>query len=122
MVQKAEAIIGNSIHFVFVPVKDMERAVTFYSSILGLPLKPGPYGSLYNLDMQSPNIVLDSNLEEGFEPCKHPIFSLTASNLEDARAVVMNAGGKARNIVSFDDVSFFVFSDPDGNRIMIVDQ
>jgi predicted enzyme related to lactoylglutathione lyase len=120
MVQETKSIIENSIHFVFVPVRDMERAVNFYSDILGLVIKPSPYGSLYNLDINSPNIVLDSNLEEGFEPCKHPLFSFKANNLKDAQAVVKNAGGKTRDIISFGETSFFVFDDLDGNRIMIV--
>ncbi|WP_274362249.1 VOC family protein [Paenibacillus thermotolerans] len=113
--------IQNGIHFVFIPVSDMERAVRFYSDIFGLPAKPGPYGSLYNVDIQSPNIVLDSNPEEGWEPLKHPLFALKASDLEKAKAAVAEAGGKARDIVHFSDVSFFVFEDLDGNRIMIVD-
>ncbi|MGG1520039.1 VOC family protein [Paenibacillus oryzisoli] len=122
MVQEAKPVIEHSIHFVFVPVSNMDRAVKFYSIILGLPLKPEPYGSLYNLDINSPNIVLDSNLEEDFVPCKHPLFSFKADNLEDARLVVTRAGGKVRDIVSFGDTSFFVFDDFDGNRIMIVNK
>jgi predicted enzyme related to lactoylglutathione lyase len=111
----------NSIDIVFVPVRDMQRSVIFYSDILGLTVRPGPYGTLYNLDLKAPNIVLDSNLEEGFEPCKHPLFAFKANNLEDARAIVNNAGGKAGDIVTFGDISFFVFDDIDGNRITIVD-
>ncbi|SDE49375.1 hypothetical protein SAMN02799630_05562 [Paenibacillus sp. UNCCL117] len=121
MSQETKSILEKNIQFVFVPVKNMGRAVKFYSDILGLDLKPEPYGSLYNMDMNSPNIVLDSNLEEGFEPCKHPLFSFKANNLDDARALVIHAGGHARDIVSFGDISFFVFDDLDGNRIMVVD-
>lgn len=121
MVQETKSIIEKNIHFVFVPVRNMIRAAKFYSDILGLDLKPEPYGSLYNLDINSPNIVLDSNLEEGFEPCKHPLFSFKAKNLDDASAMVINAGGNVRDIVSFGDTSFFVFDDLDGNRIMVVD-
>jgi catechol 2,3-dioxygenase-like lactoylglutathione lyase family enzyme len=122
MVQETKSVIKDGIHFVFIPVRNMERAVKFYSDILGLIVKPGPYGTLYNLDMKSPNIVLDSNLEEGFEPCKHPLFSFKTENLDEARALIMNAGGKAGDIVSFGDTDFFVFYDLDGNRIMIVNK
>ncbi|UVI29424.1 VOC family protein [Paenibacillus spongiae] len=117
MTQETKAVSDNRIHFVFVPVKDMERAVKFYSAILGLTIKPGPYGSLYNLDIASPNIVLDSNLEEGFEPCKHPLFSFKVSRLEEARTAIQHAGGNVKDVV---DNSFFVFEDLDGNRLMIV--
>lgn len=70
--------------------------------------------------MQSPNIVLDSNLEEGFEPCKHPLFSFKSKNLKEARAAVISAGGMARDIVSFGEIDFFVFDDLEGNRIIVV--
>ncbi|PWV94452.1 putative enzyme related to lactoylglutathione lyase [Paenibacillus cellulosilyticus] len=115
-------VINNQIHFVFVPVKNMENAVKFYSSILGLTIKPGPYENIYNLDIPSPNIVLDSNLEEGFVPAKHPLFTFVANDLNRAQQLITEAGGFVRDIVSFDDLSFFVFDDLDGNRITIVNR
>lgn len=39
MVQETKPVIENAIHFVFVPVRNMERAAKFYSEILGLALK-----------------------------------------------------------------------------------
>lgn len=112
--------INNRIHFVFVPVRNMGRAVEFYSSIFGLEVNPGPYGSLYNLEMMAPNIVLDSNIEASFEPSKHPLFSLKAIHLESAHLKILQAGGSPKEIVSFGETSFFVFEDPDGNKIMVV--
>ncbi|MFD0675244.1 VOC family protein [Cohnella sp. GCM10027633] len=122
MTNEIKAVIENRIHFVFVPVRNMERAVNFYSRILGLTIKPGPYGTIYNLDIQSPNIVLDSNLEEGFLPAKHPLFSFISNDLKHAQQLITNEGGVVRDFVSFDDISFFVFDDLDGNRITIVNK
>jgi len=122
MNQEIKSVIENHIHFVFVPVRNMERAIEFYSTIFGLTIKPGSYGSLYNLDIQAPNIVLDSNLEEGFSPAKHPLFSIISTDLKRAQQWITNAGGNVRDIVTFDDISFFVFDDLDGNRIMIVNK
>jgi len=72
MVQEIKSTIEKNIHFVFVPVRNMASAVKFYSAILGLDLKPEPYGSLYNLDIHSPNIVLDSNLARHDHTCRRP--------------------------------------------------
>lgn len=50
------------------------------------------------------------------------LFSFVSNDLEHAQQLITNAGGTIRDIVSFGDISFFVFDDLDGNRITTVNK
>jgi predicted enzyme related to lactoylglutathione lyase len=116
--------IHNQVHFVFLPVRDMGRAVRFYSKLLGLPIHPVE-GTLYNLETNGDaGIVLDSNVGDGFAPSSHPMFALHAPDIQAAYEFVQDMGAVlvTHGIVSFGDISFFVFMDADGNRITVVNK
>lgn len=113
------SIIKKSVHFVFIPVRDMEKAVEFYSKLLDLPTHPKPYGTLYNLPMKSPNIVLDSN-QKDFTASSHPLFSFFAPDIVAAQTFIKKLDVEVGELNYFSDVSFFEFKDHHGNIITVV--
>ncbi|CAN7548540.1 VOC family protein [Rossellomorea sp. LjRoot5] len=117
--------ILNQINTVFVHVSNLKESVRWYSELLG---------QVYNLEqVEEPVYNLAINHFTGLtldagpagvmkeaNQSKHPLFNFHTENIEEAYSYVERLKYEVvSEITRFDDFSFFVIQDPDGNRVMI---
>ncbi|MGG4168939.1 VOC family protein [Rossellomorea vietnamensis] len=117
--------ISNQINTVFIHVSNLKESVRWYSELLGqaydLEQVEDP---VYNLAINHfTGLTLDAGpegmkKEAGQSP--HPLFNFHTENIEEAHSYVEKLNYEiVSDIKRFDDFSFFVIQDPDGNRVMI---
>ncbi|OXS64479.1 putative enzyme related to lactoylglutathione lyase [Bacillus sp. V-88] len=117
--------ILNQINTVFVHVSDLKKSVRWYSGLLGqaydLEQVEDP---VYNLAINHfTGLTLDAGPEGVTKETgqhTHPLFNFHTENIEEAYSYVEQLNYEiVSDITRFDDFSFFVIQDPDGNRVMI---
>lgn len=117
--------MANQIVWVDIPVKDLERAIRFYSAVLGAPVKkqefPGmAIGILPHEDGEVGRCLFK---REGEEPAgKGPLLYLNANGrLEQAMAAVEANGGKIIEPKSAIGAYGYraVIQDSEGNRMAL---
>jgi catechol 2,3-dioxygenase-like lactoylglutathione lyase family enzyme len=106
---------------VFVPVRDMERSIAWYSKLLGLtpPAEPNGEFHIFRLADQGANLFLERR--DPVQASPHVLFSLPAAQIDQAHAFMQENGIE---VVAFDrnpDGSTIQFKDPDGNVLMACD-
>lgn len=105
---------------VFVPVRDIGRAIIWYSELLGLPIGTTTHeGKIYNVPMQGDvGLILDAHQE--VTNSSQPLFFFWTTDIEAAasflRARKVETVGGIQDIGS---VRILTFVDPDGNRLMV---
>lgn len=116
---RAASPLDNRIGCVFVPVSDMERSMTWYSTVFGLPAgEPSHDGGIYDVEMAGETgLILDANRPVGNSSQPLCYFwtddlAATAQFLRDNDVTVLT------DPEDIGSVSFLVFEDPDGNRLM----
>ena len=102
-------------------VKDMDKAVDFYTVLLGL--KPGKRYGNHWAEIEAPGVLLglhplNPNLPEvniSVNPAA-PSIGFNVADLDKAKALLDNAGISYLNL---DDtmLNFAMFNDPDGNPL-----
>lgn len=114
--------IQNQIGAVFIPVSDMQRAIGWYSRLLGLPVQAATHeGTIYDLPMAAgqPGLLLDAT-PKPVTNSSQPLFFFWT---DDIRAAHNFLQAEQIPILSeVDDigsVSFLKFKDPDNNLLMI---
>jgi predicted enzyme related to lactoylglutathione lyase len=113
--------IENRIGQVFVPVSDMQRAVAWYSKLLGLPVMESSHGgTIYDVPMQGETrLALDATPRQ-ISNSSQPLFFFWTQDIQAAhdflRAIEIQIVGQIENIGS---VSFLMFKDPDNNLLMV---
>ncbi|MBN8193276.1 VOC family protein [Bacillus sp. NTK074B] len=116
--------IVNQINTVFVHVSNLKESVRWYSELLGQPYDlEEVQDPVYNLAINHfTGLTLDAGPEgvrKEFSH-KHPLFNFHTENIEEAYSYVEGLKYEVvSEITRFDDFSFFVIQDPDGNRVMI---
>jgi predicted enzyme related to lactoylglutathione lyase len=117
--------ILNQINTVFVHVSNLKESVRWYSELLGqaydLDQVEDP---VYNLAINHfTGLTLDAGPEgvtKGAGQRNHPLFNFHTENIEVAYSYVEQLNYEiVSDIIRFDDFSFFIIQDPDGNRVMI---
>ncbi|MGG3915402.1 VOC family protein [Rossellomorea vietnamensis] len=117
--------ILNQINTVFVHVSNLKESVRWYSELLGqaydLDQVEDP---VYNLAINHfTGLTLDAGPEgvtKGAGQHNHPLFNFHTENIEVAYSYVEQLNYEiVSDITRFDDFSFFIIQDPDGNRVMI---
>ena len=113
--------IENRIGQVFIPVRDMPRAIGWYGKILGLPTGQASHGdTIYDLQTQGETgLALDANKPDFDTSGPARFFFWT----EDIRACLdflqqhdVPIEGQIEDI---GQVSLLQFRDPDGNPLMV---
>jgi catechol 2,3-dioxygenase-like lactoylglutathione lyase family enzyme len=119
----AEAPIHNRIGAVFVNVTDMQRAVDWYSALLGVPRHATSHeGLIYDVPMDGPTgLTLDghAHVRGTFRP-GGPLLMLHADDIHAAHAHALEHSPTIGPVEDIGSVSVFQLSDPDGN-VLIVD-
>ncbi|PFA62814.1 glyoxalase/bleomycin resistance/dioxygenase family protein [Bacillus sp. AFS015802] len=117
--------ILNQINTVFVHVSNLKESVRWYSELLGQPYELDQVEDpVYNLSINHfTGLTLDAGPEgEKKDSVKneHPLFNFHTENIEEAYSYVKELNYEiVSEMTRFDDFSFFVIQDPDGNRVMI---
>jgi predicted enzyme related to lactoylglutathione lyase len=116
----------TGVDFVSVPASDLEAAMDFYGSVLGLPRSSvwqragrEPVGAEFETGTVTIALVASERVDVAFQPNKVPI-ALHVEDVETARAELESRG------VSFDGDTIdsgvchmAFFADPDGNALML---
>lgn len=113
------------VDFVAVPVRDLKRAVDFYSNTIGLELSPNSGERWVEYDTENVTIALVSpevmgpDFLDDFQPNKVPI-AFRVANVEEARSKLQTAGVEFKGEVIDSGVCHIAgFHDPDGNALML---
>jgi catechol 2,3-dioxygenase-like lactoylglutathione lyase family enzyme len=110
----------SRIDTVIVRVRDLSRAVQWYTRTLGLaPVYSDPTQGLTVLGMEGTSLTLwqlEPN-DEGLEPSGHsfPIFAV--ADAAAAHRHLVGQGASVEPLQEGPDVRFFTFRDQDGNRL-----
>ena len=103
---------------VTIMVSDLDRAITFYTDVLGMELK-GRYGNHW-ADIKGPGISI------GLHPTEKQIsrgenlqIALGVSNFKEA-ILLLKSSGVADKDNSKEKVKMATFHDPDGNTLYVV--
>ncbi len=118
----------NTIDGVFLHVRDLRRAAEWYSAVFDLPLKEHELErNYYTLNMPGtrPWITLDDHAADPayvFQPSLQPACNFLATDLAAARAHLLALGAAwAGEITAVHaGLASFLFRDPDGNMLMVV--
>lgn len=117
--------IKNKINTIFVHVSDLEKSVKWYSQLLGQDYDSASIERpVYNIKIADhTGLTLDAGpegLTKEQSSNENPLFNFHTENIDDSYAYVKELGYKViKEIVRFNDFSFFTITDPDGNAIMI---
>ena len=113
-----DARLFKRIDTVFVPVRDLDAAVSWYTRALGLSLrwKQANYAAL---DAAQTALTLYQPEGELRPFTDHAPFNLYATDVQAAHRTLQAAGAQVEPIQVEPGVSFFDFRDPDGNRLGI---
>ncbi|WP_066174206.1 VOC family protein [Bacillus marinisedimentorum] len=114
--------IKNQAGAVFIHVSGMERAIAFYSRLLGLPIREAAHeGNIYDSPVQGGSqIILDSHHRAAPSTDNLPLLFFDTDDLQSSYAFIVEEGIEvAGEIEIHDDISFCTFRDPDGNVLMV---
>ncbi|AHV99624.1 VOC family protein [Paenibacillus sabinae] len=122
---KPSSPIKSKIGSVFVPVKDIERARSWYCKVLGLNEADCEilFGHLCPLPMEGTGILLDmmpmwgGDKPGGPPSIETPAFMLMTGNLQGSFDYLKELG--AEFVTEIENNHWFVVKDPDGNKLMI---
>ncbi|XEC96758.1 VOC family protein [Paenibacillus tarimensis] len=117
--------IRNHVGAVYVPVRDMNRAVTWYNRLLGRdrdvnynPEVPSEEKTIYSLALGETNILLDSIGRDHVRASKNVLFNLKTDDLHASYQYLKEM--KANILTPEEDAIYSIMlADPDGNLIKI---
>ncbi|RJE90293.1 VOC family protein [Paenibacillus sp. 1011MAR3C5] len=118
--------IMNRVDTIFIHVRNLNDSIQWYSKLLGVEVPPKDYiGPIFTFPMGEgrPGLTLDNHCfdqDYHFTPSTHPLFNLSAHDIDAAFQHVKGIGAKITSSIQvYPDLSEFTFMDPDGNQIMI---
>ena len=102
-----------------VPVSDIDRATTFYSG-LGVDVDVRPVDGVRGVQLTPPGSACSITLTTGIPWLDMPPGSLrglhlVVSDIEEARAALIERGAEVGPVEDFGGVFYAPFADPDGN-------
>ncbi|GIP56150.1 GyrI-like domain-containing protein [Paenibacillus vini] len=120
-----ESPVKGRIHAVFIPVRDLHVAKSWYSRILGLPESGEAInGHLYMLPLDgNVDIILDEMPmwrevgADGPPPYRTPAVMLSTENIKESYRFMQERG--VHLVTEIQNDQWFVFLDPDGNHLMV---
>jgi catechol 2,3-dioxygenase-like lactoylglutathione lyase family enzyme len=107
----------EQVDFITVPTRDEERAMAFYTDVLGLPASERSPG-----EVETPNVTLSfwNPESQGEEFFRNPAgFALRVGDVEAAVEEVRSAGGDVMGIVDTGVCHMGFVRDPDGNTVIL---
>ena len=118
--------VVTGVDFVSVPTRDLEAAMEFYGTVLGLPRSSvyqrgsnAPVGAEFEAGDLTLSIIVSETLGIEFRPTNVPI-ALHVEDIEAARAELESRGIEFGADTLDTGVCFMAFfRDPDGNALML---
>jgi predicted enzyme related to lactoylglutathione lyase len=118
--------VVTGVDFVSVPTRDLEAAMEFYGTVLGLPRSSvyqrgtdAPVGAEFEAGDLTLSVVVSDTLGIEFRPMSVPI-ALHVDDMDAARAELESRGISFRADTLDTGVCFMAFfKDPDGNALML---
>jgi Predicted enzyme related to lactoylglutathione lyase len=115
--------IQKKVASVFVHVNDMERSVKWYSRLLGVPIRSGPYEKMYTIELENVYLLLDNHRGEPFTPAEQALFTFATDDIDKTlEYLISNEVQVIGEIERFTDISFITIKDLDGNKFIIVQE
>lgn len=114
--------VKNKVGAIFIHVKDMNRAIDFYSKLLGLPRKETAHeGTIYDLTVSGGSgIILDANKGVVSKQDAKPLFFFDTNDIYKSYEHVKSIKAEIfSKIEEHGDISFFNFRDSEGNLLMV---
>ncbi|NBI27581.1 VOC family protein [Chengkuizengella marina] len=114
--------IKNHVGAVFIHVSDMQRAIRFYSKLLGLPVKETAHeGNIYDLvTIGGAGIILDGHRKDVPNQSDKPILFFDTDNIHASYEHVKSLSIEITSEIEVhENISFFTFKDLDGNVLMV---
>ena len=113
--------IENRIGQVFVPVTDMDRAIAWYSRLLGVPIAAATHGgTIYNVPMQGETQLALDGTRRQVSNSSQPLFFFWTRDIQAAYAFLQeNNVAIVGAVEDIGSVLFVIFKDPDGNLLMV---
>ncbi|QJC52085.1 VOC family protein [Paenibacillus albicereus] len=118
----ADHPVRNRIGGVFIHVSSMERSVSWYHRLFGMPERSGCTDKVHAIAMDGgSDFVLDQNgYDRGQDQTQRPLLMLNSADVRAAWRHVSELGIETSSgIMDFPGMSFFTFRDPDGNTLMV---
>lgn len=97
---------------VFLPVRNLEAAIAWYTEKLGLNLRWKVQGYAAMNVSETPLTLVET---ESFTPAPYCLFNFYAPDIRAAHASLKAAGVDIQDVTEAPDVTFCEFKDPDGN-------
>ena len=107
----------EQVDFITVPTRDIERAKTFYTEVLGLLPSEKSDG-----EVEAPNVTLSfwNPEQDGEEFFSNPAgFALRVADVEEAVDEVKTAGAEIMGTVDTGVCRMGFIKDPDGNTVIL---
>ncbi|MDP5275634.1 VOC family protein [Chengkuizengella axinellae] len=114
--------IKNHVGEIFIHVSDMQRAIKFYSDLLGLPLqKTAHEGNIYQIiTTGSTGVLLDSHRKDEPNQNNKPILFFDTDHIHNSYDHIKSLNVEiVSEIEVHENISFFTLKDPDGNVLMV---
>jgi predicted enzyme related to lactoylglutathione lyase len=115
--------IARHVGQVFIPVRDMEKAASWYAELLGFHHESGRLGhgdTIFDIPVeQGPRLCLDANRPDFVASGPARFFFWThdmEATLDHVRALGAEEISEVEDIGSLE---FMTFQDPDGNLLMV---
>ncbi|MFX0015520.1 MAG: VOC family protein [Promethearchaeota archaeon] len=117
-------LYGNDSLYTVHPVSDMERAKTFYETVLELEKNfeaPAEMGWCeYKLPVKGAYLGISLSRKKEFIPVN--VLNITTTNLEEIKTVLETKKVKTSDIIDIPDmISMFTIQDPDKNTISFIE-
>lgn len=118
-----ESPIKTQVNTIFVHVRDLKRAVKWYSKLLGVSYELEEVTDpVHNIMLnRHTGLTLDAgpaNVDKEKNPSPYPLFNFHTDDINASYAFVKSLGVTIDlDIVDFEDFSFFTVKDPDDNMI-----
>jgi predicted enzyme related to lactoylglutathione lyase len=117
--------ISRQVGQVFVPVRDMQRAVTWYSALLGLDHDPDRLGhedTIYDIPTEAgPGLCLDANRPDFVASGPARFFLWTDDMAATVDHLHRVGAADVSDVLDIGSLSFVTFTDPDGNLLMVAE-
>jgi predicted enzyme related to lactoylglutathione lyase len=107
----------EQVDFITVPTRDVNRAMAFYTDVLGLSASEKS-----EAEVETPNVTLSfwNPQEQGEEFVNNPAgFALRVDDVEGAVEEVRSAGGEVMGTVDTGVCHMGFVKDPDGNTVIL---
>ncbi|MFC4559552.1 VOC family protein [Virgibacillus kekensis] len=114
--------IKNKVNLVFIPVSDIKQAKEWYTEMLNIEEGEFMFDNLFAAKMDGTGMLLDTmpmwrDENEQLQPLNVPAIQFGTDDIQASYAFMKEKGVELVTDIQHDH--WFVFKDPDGNKMMV---